>query len=103
VELAHAIRAHGFACERTGRNGRTSEDLTHDIPGVWLEAKRRETLALPEWLRQAERDAGDLTPVVAFRRSREPWRVVVPLDSWLALKALERDIETVRRGMRAAA
>jgi Holliday junction resolvase len=92
LELARIIREHGFACERTGRNGRTSEDVTHDIPGVHLEAKRRESLALPAWLKQAEGDAAPgLVPVVAFRRSREPWRVVVPLDDWLRLKQIERD------------
>lgn len=90
-ELARIIRTHGFACERTGRNGITSEDVTHDIPGVHLEAKRRETLAIPQWLRQAEGDARPgLVPVVAFRQSRQPWRVVVPLDEFLRLKQIER-------------
>lgn len=91
-ELAQLIRRRGFACERTGRNGRTSEDVTHDIPGVHLEAKRRETLAIPAWLRQAEHDAPEgRVAVVAFRQSRQPWRVVVPLDEFLRLKLLERE------------
>jgi Holliday junction resolvase len=102
-EFAALIRQHGFACERTGRNGRTAEDVTHDVPGVWLEVKRREALELAKWLRQAEKDAGDLVPVVAFRKSREPWRVVIPAAEWLRLKQLERDVETVRQGMRNAA
>lgn len=89
-EFARFAREHGFVCDRTGRNGRTSEDVTHDIPGVHLEVKRRETLAVNEWVRQAERDAGDLCPVVAFRRSRQPWRVVIPAAEFLRLKQLER-------------
>lgn len=90
-ELARTIRAHGFACERTGRNGITSEDVTHDIPGVHLEAKRRETLAIPAWIRQAETDApAGRVPVVAFRQSRQPWRVVVSLEEFLRLKQIER-------------
>lgn len=90
-EFAEVLRKHGFKGERTGRNGRTSEDVTHDVPGVHLEVKRRETLAIPQWLRQAQEDCGDLQPVVAFRQSRQPWRVVVLAEDWLALKRIERD------------
>lgn len=90
-ELASIIRDHGFDCARTARNGLTSEDVTHTVPGVWLECKRRETLAIPAWTRQAEKDApAGLVPVVAFRQSRQPWRVVLPLDEFLRLKQLER-------------
>jgi len=88
-EFAALLVAAGFKGERTGRNGRTSEDVTHDIPGVHLEVKRRETLALPEWLRQAQKDCGSLEPVVAFRQSRQPWRVVVLAEDWLRLKKME--------------
>ena len=92
-DLAREIRAHGFTCERTGRNGRTSEDVTHDIPGAHIEVKRCERIELDKWLRQAEHDAGALVPVVAFRKSRQPWRVVLPLSEFLRLKALERDVD----------
>ncbi len=91
-EFAALIRQHGFTGERTGRNGKTSEDVTHDVPGVHIEVKRREALELAKWLRQAEKDAGDLVPVVAYRKSREPWRVVVPAAEFLRLKAIERDV-----------
>jgi len=43
-----------------GRNGRTSEDVTHDIPGVHLEAKRRETLAIPGVDPSGEDDAPEI-------------------------------------------
>lgn len=97
-ELSRVIRAHGFECERTGRNGITSEDVTHDIPGIHLECKRDERLSVDAMVRQAERDAPrDLVPVVAYRRSRQPWRVVVPLDEYLRLKALERAASPLRK------
>lgn len=38
--------------------------------------------------RNAERDAqrfGDGAPAVFFRRSREPWRVVMGLEGWMGL------------------
>lgn len=76
------FRAHGFECRR---DGRLDDDLAHNIDGFHFEVKRRETLALPEWTRQAERDAGDRVPCVAYRRSREPWRVSLPLEALLTL------------------
>ena len=46
---------------------------------VHSEVKRQETLRLPLWTRQllAEAPAGTL-PVLAYRRSHEPWRALVP-------------------------
>lgn len=88
-ELAKLIRSHGFDCERTGRNGRTSEDVTHSIPGIHVECKRDERLSVDAMVRQAERDAADgLVPVVIFRRNRQPWRVVVDANEYLRLLAI---------------
>jgi Holliday junction resolvase len=103
-ELAKLIRSYGFECERTGRNGRTSEDVTHGLPNTHVECKRDERLSVDAMVRQAERDAAPgLVPVVAFRRSRQPWRVVLPAAEYLRLRSLERDVEIVREGMRRAA
>lgn len=103
-EFANLVRSFGFTCERTGRDGRTSQDVTHNIADVHLEVKRCESYDLPEWIRQAEgdADAGE-TPVIAFRKSRQPWRVVVPAVDFLRLKALERDLEETREFLREAA
>ena len=88
-EFAAVLRQAGFTAERGARNGKTAEDVSHSVPGVWIECKRCEKLSLPEWLRQAERDCGPLEPVVAFRQSRQPWRVVVLADEWLKLKRMQ--------------
>lgn len=85
-EFRDVLRSHGFFAER---DGRLDADLAHDVPGVHFEVKRRERLEINEWISQAERDAGGKTPVVAFRRSRQPWRVIVPADEYLRLKKLE--------------
>lgn len=59
------------------------------LPGIALEVKRQETLALPAWWRQtvsqALRDGG--IPVLAYRQNRRPWRFCLPAtflvpDSW---------------------
>ena len=58
------------------------------VTGIHVECKRHERLQLPEWIRQAERDAEffqDGAPAVFFRRSREPWYVTMRLEDWLKL------------------
>lgn len=54
-----------------------------DLPGVALEVKRCEQLQLNQWWRQAQRQApAGKIPVLAYRQSRKPWAIVVPL-AWL--------------------
>jgi hypothetical protein len=56
----------------------------HPLGDLHLEVKRQELLDIMRWMRQAEREAEDGTiPIVVFRRSREPWYVVLPLDDFL--------------------
>jgi Holliday junction resolvase len=92
-EFADLLQDHGFHARR---DGRLDDDLDHDADGYHFEVKRRETLALPAWSRQAEQDAGDRVPVVAYRRNSEPWRCSLPADRLLRLLALER---AVREGI----
>jgi hypothetical protein len=55
-----------------------------------IEVKRREALAIEKWCKQVEAacEGGDV-PIVAFRRSGEPWRAVVPMD-WLIFAMREQ-------------
>lgn len=85
-EVRDALRGFGFNCRR-GLAAAGEPDLVHSIPGVHLEVKRREQYELDEWLRQAESDSGSRIPVVVFRKSRQPWRAVVPLHYLLGLMA----------------
>ena len=51
-----------------------------------IESKRQEVIRIGEWSRQAEAEAPQGTmPIVAYRRSREPWRVSMRLDDFLLL------------------
>jgi hypothetical protein len=55
-------------------------------PLLHVEVKRQERLRLPEWTAQAEGEAAaGMVPVVVYRQSREPWRVVLRLDDLLRL------------------
>jgi len=79
-EVRDVLRSHNIEARR---DGRLDEDLDHGLVGYHLEVKRRERYEIDSWLAQAERDAGDRIPVVVFRKSREPWRVILRLDDWL--------------------
>lgn len=84
IELSRILQGYGYPVE-AGRAQSYGEvpDLT-GLPGIHCEVKRCETLRLSEWLAQARRDAdrfGGL-PTVFFRRSREPWAVVMHLEDW---------------------
>lgn len=49
------------------------------IPGYCIEIKRCETLCIPAWWRQAvkQAQAAGSEPILFFRQSRKPWRVVM--------------------------
>lgn len=54
--------------------------------GFHIEAKRCERLSIPAWVAQAEADCPEGSiPLVVFRSSRQPWRVVIGLDHLMDL------------------
>ena len=84
-EFRDLLRAHGFDAERDGsRHGDLRGAVVRNLH---IEVKRAERLRIPDWLRQCEADAGGRTPVLAFRCSRQPWRVVLPADWFFQLLA----------------
>jgi Holliday junction resolvase len=51
-----------------------------------LEVKRQETLRMQEWCEQVEAACGPQdVPVVVYRRSGQPWRVVLLLDDLIPM------------------
>ena len=81
-EVAQLLRDLGYPARRTAQNCGKSGDAADviGVEGLHLEVKRCEQVRLDDWIRQAERDAegtGNI-PVIVFRKSGEPWRVVVP-------------------------
>jgi hypothetical protein len=85
-----------------------ARDGGHDIQvgRFCIEVKRQERLAIEDWCRQVEAsvttaanidsegDFGLPVPVVVFRRSGQPWRVVVPLDWFMGV--LREDLNAKR-------
>ena len=87
-ELAAILRDHGYDIQRGGSLSFGEMPDLSGLPGIHIECKRVEALRLSEWMEQARRDAerfGDGFPAVFYRRSREPWRVVMELPDWLQL------------------
>lgn len=87
-ELAAILQDHGYDIQRGGNLSFGAEPDLFGLPGIHIECKRVEALRLSEWMEQARRDAdrfGDGFPAVFYRRSREPWRVVMELQDWLEL------------------
>ena len=70
---------------RYGQSANSGHDCTIPTrPVICLEVKRQEELNLAAWWTQATASAvkaGGI-PAVVYRRSRQPWRAIVPL-TWL--------------------
>ena len=52
----------------------------YGLPGIHIEVKRRERVALHAAIQQARRDAMGNCPIVAHRSNRCPWLVTVELS-----------------------
>lgn len=64
--VARYFTEHGWpSCERRGRGFEGRELI--GMPGLAPEVKARRRLALPEWLRQADRERGGGLPFVIHR------------------------------------
>jgi len=85
-EVARIFGAHGFSkAKRSGDAGQLDGDLDH-VDGFYVEVRRRETLAVPTWLREVREACPDhLIGLLVFRRSRMDWHVCLPLKQFLGL------------------
>ena len=92
LEVVHILRDHGWLEARRTSDGNAQlgrGDIANGPQATHLEVKRRETLDVVGWWRQADTEAAKgCLPVVAFRRSRMPWLVVLELDELLPLLKL---------------
>lgn len=73
----------GLKLERNLEQTRKGGHDLLGIPGLAIEVKRCEQLAINQWWRQAVRQASEgLIPCLAYRQNRKPWLVALPLK-WL--------------------
>lgn len=59
-------------------------DISDCLPGYFIECKRQERVQIEAWCKKAEDEAGELVPVVIWRRNNQPWRVTMLLDDFLS-------------------
>lgn len=86
-EVQRIFATHGYALKRDGTETFGAVPDLYGADGLHLEIKRCERLSLLSWLAQSERDAEafcDGVPTVIFRQSRQPWRIVLPLETFLS-------------------
>lgn len=75
----------GFTTERA-LSGRRQIAGDINVAGLALEVRRRERIDIARWCAEHEAETPEhLTPVVVWRKSREPWRVSLTLDDFLDL------------------
>lgn len=89
--LASMFREHGFDARRTaqycGNTGDASDVV--GLPGIHVEAKHQEKMALYDWMDQAKRDAvagmkGDL-PAVFHKKNGREVLVTMTFNDWMEL------------------
>lgn len=90
-QVARIYREQGIDAARVPNSGGfdTKGDLV-GVPGVHVEVKMASVLRMPEWMRQAEREAPEgMTPAVHWRLCRRGdstgWNVSLPLDDFIDL------------------
>lgn len=85
-EVAEIFTRHGFElAKRSGDAGQRDGDIDH-VGIFYVEVRRRETLAIPAWLREvAAKCPPDMVGVLVFRRSRMAWQACLTLGQFLAL------------------
>lgn len=90
--LAKVLREHGYDARRgvQYQGGTDSPDVV-GIPGFHIECKFVEALSVRKAMCQSIRDAGDKIPTVMWKKSNEPWLVVMRLDDFMQLIRKEQE------------
>lgn len=86
-EIVGILQEHGYDAHRTPHSGALvwmPGDIS-GVPGQFWEVKRQERVSVDEWCEKAELQADGKIPVVVYRKSRSPWRVVLRLEDFLEL------------------
>jgi hypothetical protein len=86
VSFGRQARRHGIQRGRLGSDERIHMDVEHDIDGIHFEVKRtKEKLDIPAAFRQARAERPDLTPAIAWRGNRQPWRIIMDAEDLIPL------------------
>lgn len=95
LELAHELNKYGYSTRRSQQYAGINNDAdVVGLPNIHIECKRVEKLNLDQALDQAIRDAAEgEVPVVMHRKSRQKWRVTMPMKEFMEFyQAWEREM-----------
>jgi len=86
LEFANWLKKKGFQAKR-GQQYKGGEDspdvICPKLKGYHIEVKRCESLSLYRAMEQAAQDSGKKIPIVAHRRNRKEWLIVLKADDFL--------------------
>lgn len=85
-EVVKIIKKHGLDAHRGQVFYRESDVV--GVKGFHVEVKRQEVYKIDDWMEQSEKDAAkkdEGIPIVVFRKSRKPWRVLIDFEEFLEL------------------
>ncbi len=88
LAVREILRDRGYTSTRRNfqSGGQGGGDLIEGIPGVHLEVKHQERLAIWDYIEQAKADARPTDiPAVVFRSNRRDWHVAIPFEDFLRL------------------
>jgi Holliday junction resolvase len=108
-ELAGKLRAAGYPDARRtaqycGNSGKAYD--IEGVPGIAIEAKHREKMALYDWIAQAVRDSegSGLLPVVMHRKNNAETLVTMRLTDWLEVfREWSQNVQVPGKGARTEA
>jgi len=84
-EFANFLKEHGFEDAKRGVQYKGTKDSpdVEGLDGYHIEVKRCEALRLYDAIEKADDDSGTKIPIVAHRRNRKPWVVILRADDFL--------------------
>jgi len=87
LEAVRVLKEHGFSDARRGQQFKGTPDspdiICPSLGAFHFEVKRTERLNLYDAIGQAEKDAGDSTPVVMHRKNNHKWVAILHFDDFV--------------------
>jgi hypothetical protein len=102
--VADYLRDHGWPYATPTGAGEAGPDI-HNTPGVAVEVKGRKELRLPQWLRQAQRNADGEIPLLVSRGNGQgpsnvaEWAAIMPLGQAVELLQLLQALRMVSQSL----
>jgi Holliday junction resolvase len=88
LALVHLLQDHGLVARRGQQFKGTADSpdvICDSLPWVHWECKWRQAHRPWDWMHQAMTEADGKMPVVAMKRNRDPWLVVLRIEDFLKL------------------